>query len=528
MANTAISGLTASAADLAATDILPVVQTTGIGPVKMTGQQLAGGLLGSTTLSGATVTANAPVLNLEQTWNNSGVTFTGLKFNATDTASNANSLLMDLQTTVSGTKTSRFKVLKGGAVVSAGSITSLSSSGDAVLQVANSPTYGYHMASGYAVSWGSSVFLNGSIDLTLRRRDAANLALGAVDSGTPVAQTLSVQGGSGTNIAGANFTIAGSQSTGSGKGGSIILSQSASGSSGINQNALVNAYVFESLASGQTNGILFRWNSATEVELLRTDSAATSNMLRLITNGGGITAPRNFRTARVGFGASVQASVAFVEDLALERDAANTLALRNGAAAQTFRVYNTWANAGADYERLSFIWSSNLAIIRTESAGTGVARELVFGTGGGAQWFINTSGHFGTYGSNNVYDIGASGGNRPRNVYVGTSVFTGTGGINFDINSRLRSPADGQITLFNAALNDFGRLNFGGTTSSFPALKRSTTTLQARLADDSDFGSIQGKLTTETAYTAGAPTATGYIVLYDSTGTAYKVPAEAL
>jgi hypothetical protein len=38
----------------------------------------------------------------------------------------------------------------------------------------------------------------------------------------------------------------------------------------------------------------------------------------------------------------------------------------------------------------------------------------------------------------------------------------------------------------------------------------------------------QGKLTTETAYTAGAPTATGYLVLYDSNGTAYKVPAEAL
>jgi hypothetical protein len=73
-----------------------------------------------------------------------------------------------------------------------------------------------------------------------------------------------------------------------------------------------------------------------------------------------------------------------------------------------------------------------------------------------------------------------------------------------------------------------GLFQIHGTTSSFPALKRSTTSLQARLADDSAFTNIQGKITTETAYTAGAPTATGYIVLYDSTGTAYKVPAEAL
>jgi hypothetical protein len=67
-------------------------------------------------------------------------------------------------------------------------------------------------------------------------------------------------------------------------------------------------------------------------------------------------------------------------------------------------------------------------------------------------------------------------------------------------------------------------LNFGGDTSSFPALKRDTTSLQARLADDSAFTNIQGKLTTETAYTAGTIVATGYLTLYDSTGTAYRVP----
>lgn len=62
------------------------------------------------TLGGATVTASTPVLNLSQTWNNSGVTFTGAKLNVTNTASGSSSLLMDLQVG----STSAFKVDKQG------------------------------------------------------------------------------------------------------------------------------------------------------------------------------------------------------------------------------------------------------------------------------------------------------------------------------------------------------------------------------------------------------------------------------
>lgn len=51
--------------------------------------------------------------------------------------------------------------------------------------------------------------------------------------------------------------------------------------------------------------------------------------------------------------------------------------------------------------------------------------------------------------------------------------------------------ADGRIGLYNNAGNNFDRLQFGGTTSSFPSLKRSSAILQARLADDSDFADFQ-------------------------------------
>jgi hypothetical protein len=64
------------------------------------------------TLSTGTITANTPAVDIGQTWNNSGVTFTGILANVTDTASNAASLLMDLQ--VGGS--SKFSVSKTGSL----------------------------------------------------------------------------------------------------------------------------------------------------------------------------------------------------------------------------------------------------------------------------------------------------------------------------------------------------------------------------------------------------------------------------
>src|SRR6266576_4345005 len=52
----------------------------------------------SLTITGATVTASNPVLNMTQTWNSSLVNFTAIKLNVTNTSSVAGSLLMDLQT----------------------------------------------------------------------------------------------------------------------------------------------------------------------------------------------------------------------------------------------------------------------------------------------------------------------------------------------------------------------------------------------------------------------------------------------
>lgn len=63
---------------------------------------------------------------------------------------------------------------------------------------------------------------------------------------------------------------------------------------------------------------------------------------------------------------------------------------------------------------------------------------------------------------------------------AGTGSFIGWAG-----KTLMRSPADGNLELTNNGSTGFSLLQFGGTTNSFPALKRNVTNLEVRLADDS-------------------------------------------
>jgi hypothetical protein len=80
------------------------------------------------TYNAGTLTTDVKVLDLSATWNDAGVTFTGLKFNVTNTASNAASLLVDLQ--VGGV--TQFNVTRAGQIRSAGSTVILNASDKAV------------------------------------------------------------------------------------------------------------------------------------------------------------------------------------------------------------------------------------------------------------------------------------------------------------------------------------------------------------------------------------------------------------
>jgi hypothetical protein len=118
-------------------------------------------------------------------------------------------------------------------------------------------------------------------------------------------------------------------------------------------------------------------------------------------------------------------------DVFLYRDAANTLAQRNGVNAQTLRIYSAYTDA-SNYARLA-IQNNGAGIqqIFCEAAGTGAQQALslnassfYFATAGATKWQMPGAGHI-LAATDNAYDIGAYGVNRPRYVYVGTQMVVG-------------------------------------------------------------------------------------------------------
>lgn len=98
-----------------------------------------------------------------------------------------------------------------------------------------------------------------------------------------------------------------------------------------------------------------------------------------------------------------------------------------------------------------------------------------------------------------VGDIGAHGVGIFLDASGAAIIFKESGGIQFRIfqnkflvesKSGFRSDADGNLTLINNANNDFSSLHLGDDTASSPAIKKSSTKLQVRLADDSAFTAI--------------------------------------
>jgi hypothetical protein len=68
--------------------------------------------------------------------------------------------------------------------------------------------------------------------------------------------------------------------------------------------------------------------------------------------------------------------------------------------------------------------------------------------------------------------------------------------------SRISSPGNGVILLSNNTVTTFSRLQLGGTTSSFPAIKRNAAAINFRLADDSADAAITASSITAASYVA--------------------------
>lgn len=204
------------------------------------------------------------------------------------------------------------------------------------------------------------------------------------------------------------------------------------------------------------------------------------------------------------------------------RASSNLFEIYNGANAQSFRLGNTITTPGTAGEWFGLRWASNQArfgAIRGSSSGTAQVASWDYG---GTE--ASPSAAITVPATSGVISFGGT-----LNV-SGSLQILATANMRFNGRGFFYAASDGKFVFTNDAVTDFGMLHFGGSTSSFPALKRSSAVLQSRLADDSAFAQIQGKLTTDanatTGLTAGALAATtnATITITDASGQVYRVP----
>lgn len=129
-------------------------------------------------------------------------------------------------------------------------------------------------------------------------------------------------------------------------------------------------------ASNASDALLVENNSGADIFQVDT----LSSNVNMVALGVSITSGSQLRVNGSGaIGFSSGSSVTNLDTIAV-RDAANTFAQRNGVNAQEHRWYNTFTDA-SNYERMSLAWSSNVAIMKPQNAGTGSARLFVPVTG---------------------------------------------------------------------------------------------------------------------------------------------------
>lgn len=179
---------------------------------------------------------------------------------------------------------------------------------------------------------------------------------------------------------------------------------------------------------------------------------------------------------------------------------------------------------------------SHLALVRTFAAAAGSAnfRPLNIAytinnsgaqTGTATGIFLNATETALNGMTHNLMDLQRGGVSQFRVDRLGDvrgNSFTGSGyfsivseqRINFGIapNRTILAPiGDGVFRITNGAETDFGRLQFGGITNAFPALKRNGAALEVRLADDSGFADLSAKILnlSSTAFIGGNSNVSG-------------------
>ena len=250
------------------------------------------------------------------------------------------------------------------------------------------------------------------------------------------------------------------------------------------------------------------------------------------------------------FGVRKDGAAAWQNDTFLLRDAANHLALRNSTTSQSFSIYNTYTDAST-YERANLSWSGGIFNVSTSITGgtraslklSGNTIQFYSNNSDIIRWQIDTGGAFvpsaaydvgsTTFPINRVYtnkisgQVSAAGNpttthfttNKDWGMYKNTTsghvvlAYNDSGAIRIFNRSPLVDQGSG-VWLFEDS--SFARLTFGGTTSSFPSLKRSGALLLAQLADDSALASFAAGAIVGTSITSTTSVSAGPVLLNSS------------
>ena len=177
---------------------------------------------------------------------------------------------------------------------------------------------------------------------------------------------------SGTTFTGIKLNVADTASA----AGSLLMDLQVGGSSKVSVRK--DGRIFVEALQGPGNSGFIEFNQA-GAAMSFGGGGSGSNRITYINVSGGT--ERFALSSALPFGWSSTSAASGTLDTILLRDAANTLAQRNGVNAQAFNLYNTYTDA-SNYERGFMRWVSNVLQIGSDKLGTGTARGLEFHTNG--------------------------------------------------------------------------------------------------------------------------------------------------
>jgi hypothetical protein len=340
------------------------------GRIQIEGQPIgnttpAAGTFTTLTANNGTLTgASAPVLDLAQTWNNAAVTFTGIRFNATNTASAAASRILDLQ--VDGT--TQFAVRRGTSSTAAYAAPSQI---EWYLGTQATPITFDGTGTPAPSIIAPQLIANTDLNITAGRFGSGNLFL---RSQSNLVEIRGVTATSAQELRINNtFTSATNHERGFLRWSSNVFQiGTEKGSGGGTARALEFQTDGVTRMGITTGGNITIGTGTTNGFYQRTTNAVTFLSQNVEVNGAGLQVANS-----IEFGSGLGGLI----DTTLARDAANILAMRRSTNAQAFRIYNTASGTNnVNFDRVNFRWASNEFILDAEAGGTGTLRGIKIGS----------------------------------------------------------------------------------------------------------------------------------------------------